>query len=50
MRVGWRINNLFQTGGSWQANVADAKEYYEFGVGASEALYDSLAKAEVARR
>ena len=34
---GLRINNLFETGGAWQANVADGGVFFEFGRGASAA-------------
>jgi hypothetical protein len=41
---GLRINNLFETGGAWQANVADGDMFFAFGRGgsAAEALRAAL--------
>ena len=49
---GLRINNLYQFEDGWRANVADGKQFYEFGDGktAAEALQAALAKAKRAGR
>jgi hypothetical protein len=44
---GLRINNLFQLGEGWRANLWDGQQFYEFGDGvtALEALSAALARA-----
>jgi hypothetical protein len=45
---GLHINNLFEIGGRWRANIADKSRFFEFGEGRtpSEALRAALAKAQ----
>lgn len=45
---GLHINNLFEIGGRWRANVANKTRFFEFGEGRtpSEALRAALTKAQ----
>ena len=47
---GLRVNNLFQIGDHWRANVTDETKFWEFAGGATpvEAILAALAKVPVA--
>lgn len=44
---GLRVNNLFQIGGGWRANLTDGRHFYAFGEGADpvQALCAAFKKA-----
>ena len=51
-KAGFRVNNLFEMEGGWQANITDGELFFEFGRGATmqEALSNALHKRGEGKR